>query len=372
MEVLDRSRPLWELWFVDGLADGSVGVLLKIHHALLDGISSVEFVSTLFDIEPNPEPERPIRLPSTAPPGDIELVADAWTERLRDPVAILRDSSDLLRRAPREALGGLTEAVGAVAGVLGPSGRAPRSSLNRRVGHRRRLASTEMSLATIAEIRDRLGGSPNDVALAVLTGGLRAWFEDHHEPLEELHAMIPVSMRPRDEAADGGNVVGGMTIALPLSEPEPTRRLAIISERTTRAKQERQGAGVATTLGALDHIPPMVPGVVGAALRSFLANQSYVNLVVTNVPGSPLPLYLLGAEATSITPIVPLGPNTALGVALLSHADTLTFGLHVDPDLCPDVDRLVEEIGDAADELLAAARSHRGMADRRTRAEATR
>ena len=357
MEVLDRSRPLWELWFVDGMADGSVGLLQKVHHALLDGVSSVEFVSTLFDLEPEPEPERPVRLPSPPPPSNLNLVADAWLERLRDPAAMLRDSSDLLRRAPGQAVGGLTEAVGAAAGVLGPSARAPRTSLNRRVGHHRRLVSTEMSFAEINEIRSRLGGSPNDVALAVLTGGLRTWFEDHHEPLEELHALVPVSTRPSGAAAGGGNVVGGMTISLPLAEQDPARRLAIISERTTRAKQEHQGSGVAATLGAFDHIPPMVPGVVGAAVRSFVANQPYVNLVVTNVPGSPQPLYLLGAEAMSITPVVPLGPNTALGVALLSHVDTLTFGLHVDPDLCPDVDRLTEEIRDAADELLAAAQT---------------
>ena len=141
-------------------------------------------------------------------------------------------------------------------------------------------------------------------------------------------------------------------------DKDPARRLAIISERTTRAKQEHQGSGVAATLGSFDHIPPMVPGVVGAAVRSFVANQPYINLVVTNVPGSPQPLYLLGAQATSVIPVVPLGPNTALGVALLSHVDTLTFGLHVDPDLCPDVDRLTGEIRAAADELLTVAQTH--------------
>ena len=208
----------------------------------------------------------------------------------------------------------------------------------------------------VEEIRSRFGGSPNDVALAVLTGGLRAWFADHHEPLDELHAMVPVSMRRPGTEARGGNAVGSMLIPLPLAESDPVRRLAILSERTTRAKREHQGAGVATTLGAFDHVPPLVPGVVGAALRSFVTHQPYVNLVVTNVPGSPRPLYLLGAEATAIVPVVPLGPNTALGVALLSHVDTLTFGLHADPDLCPDVGRLTEEIDRAADDLLAAAR----------------
>ncbi|MDX2382000.1 MAG: WS/DGAT domain-containing protein, partial [Acidimicrobiia bacterium] len=259
-------------------------------------------------------------------------------------------------RAPGQAVGGLIEAVGSVSGALGPAARAPRSSLNRRVGRHRRLDSTGMSFAEIEQIRDRLGGSPNDVALAVLTGGLRSWFEDHQEPLEELHAMVPVSVRPPAAAGQGGNLVGAMMISLPLAESDPARRVAIISERTTRAKQEHQGPGVAAALGAFDHIPPMVPGVVGAAVRSFVANQRYVNLVVTNVPGSPRPLYLLGAEATSIIPVVPLGPNTVLGVALLSHVDTLTFGLHFDPDLCPDVDRLTREIRDAVEELLVAAR----------------
>ncbi len=356
-EVLDRSRPLWELWFVDGLEDGSVGLLQKVHHALLDGVSSVEFVTTLFDLEPVDEPERPIRLPVPPPPSDLDLITDAWLERLRDPAATIRESGERLRRAPGEAVGGVADAVGAAARVLAPWARAPRSSLNRRVGPHRRLVTTEMTLGELTEIRDRIGGSPNDVALATLTGGLRTWFADHHEPLDELQAMVPVSLRRPGTAADGGNVVGAMTIALPVAEPDPVRRLAIISERTTRAKQDHDGAGVAATLGAFDHVPPMLPGVVGAALRSFVANQPFVNLVVTNVPGSARPLYLLGAEATSIIPIVPLGPNTALGVALLSHVDTLTFGLHADPELCPDVDRLAAEIRAAADELLAAAGS---------------
>jgi len=356
MEMLDRSRPLWELWFIDGLADGSVGMLQKIHHAVLDGVSSVEFITTVFDLGPDVNQERPIRLPVPPPPSGADLLADAWLERLRDPAGLMRDAGEMIRRTPGQAVTGVTEAVGSAAGILSPSARAPHTSLNRRVGRHRRLVSVDMDLTEVNEIRGSLGGSPNDVALAVLTGGLRTWFEDHHEPLQELAAMVPVSMRPRGEAATGGNVVGSMMIALPLAEPDPGRRLAIISERTTRAKKEHQGQGVAATLSAFDHIPPMVPGVVGAAVRSFVANQPFVNLVVTNVPGSPQPLYLLGAEATSVIPVVPLGPNTALGVALLSHVDTLTFGLHADPDLCPDVDRLTEEICEAADALLTAAR----------------
>ena len=175
MEVLDRSRPLWELWFVDGLHDGSVGLLQKVHHALLDGVSSVEFVTTLLDIEPVTNPSGRSGSRTATPPGAADLVLDAWLERLRDPSAMFRDAGQQLRRAPGDAVGGLADTVGALTAWLGPSGPGATQLAHRPVGRHRRLLSTSMALSEI-----RRGAGPTRrvaerVALAVLTGGLRNW-----------------------------------------------------------------------------------------------------------------------------------------------------------------------------------------------------
>ncbi len=354
MEVLDRSRPLWELWFIDHLADGRVGVVQKVHHALIDGVSSVEFVATLFDLEPLPDPDVPIRRPAAPPPSGTQLVADAWAERLRDPVDALRQTTRTLTATPSTIAAQVNELIASGIGMLAPEARAPATSINLPVGRRRMFRSIGLGFDDIGTIRSAFGGTANDVALAVLTGGLRAWFEGHHEPLEELHAMCPVNVRVAGTEAEGGNHAGAMLIPLPLAEPDPVRRLAIISERTTRAKQHHEGEGIAALIEAVDHLQPTVPGVVGAALRSFAAHQPFVNLVITNVPGPRTPLWFMGAEAESMIPIVPLGPNTALGVALLSYVDRLTIGLHADPDRCPDLDLLAANVDDSMRRLLAA------------------
>ncbi len=354
MEVLDRSRPLWELWFIDHLADGRVAVLQKVHHALIDGVSSVDFLATLFDAEPHPGAEVPIRRPIAAPPNGPQLVVDAWAERLRDPVETFRQATRSLSATPSDVSARLNELVGSALGMLGPGARAPQTSLNKPVGRRRRLLTVDIGFDDIDAIKSAFGGKVNDVALAVLTGGLRSWFAGHDEPLEELHAMCPVNVRAPGTAGEGGNHAGSMLIPLPLAEPDPVRRLAIIRERTTRAKQHHEGEGVAALIDAVDHVPPAVPGVVGAALRSFVAHQPFVNLVITNVPGPRVPLWFMGAEAESMFPIVPLGPNTTLGVALLSYVDRLTIGLHADPDRCPDLDLLAAAIDDELQRLLLA------------------
>ncbi len=355
MECLDRSRPLWELWFIDNLADGRVGVLQKIHHAMLDGISSVEFVNTVFDLEPLPGPEIPIRGPVARPPSPTKLVADAWAENLRDPVEVVRQTARNLVAAPAAIVEQVSDVVSAGLDALGPGARAPESSINQQVGRRRQLMSIDLHFDDIGTIKASLGGTANDVALAVLAGGLRAWFEGHHEPLEELHAMCPVNVRVPGTAAEWGNRAGAMLIPLPLAEPDPVRRFEIIRERTSHAKARQEGAGVVALIDAIDHIPAAVPGVVGAALRSFIAHQPFVNLVVTNVPGPRTPLWLLGSEAEALVPIVPLGPNTALGIALVSYVENLTIGLHADPDRCPDLDLLTAAITDEMNRLLTAA-----------------
>jgi len=352
MEVLDRSRPLWELWFIDHLEDGSVGILQKVHHALIDGVASVDFVATLFDVEPIPGADVAVRLPTTEPPSRTQLVADAWVDRLSDPGGTLRASARRLTAAPTSFVGQVGQLVAAGFNVVGPGSRAPSTSLNQPVGRHREVRSIDLDFEDIGQVRASSGATANDVALAVLAGGLRSWFEGHDEPLDELHAMCPVNVRGEGAEHEAGNHAGAMLIPLPIAEPDAVRRLEMIRERTARAKGRHEGEGVAALLDAVDHVPPVVPGVVGAALRSFVAHQPFVNLVITNVPGPRSPLWFMGARAESMVPIVPLGPNTALGVALLSYVDRLTIGLHADPTRCPDLDNLASAIENEMARLL--------------------
>ena len=354
MECLDRSRPLWELWLIDNLADGRVGVLQKVHHAMLDGAGFFDFINTLFDDEPLPGPDIPIRGPVAPLPTPRQLLADAWAENLRDPFDVVRQTARGLASAPAAIAGQVSEMLAAGLEAFGPGARAPETSINQPVGRKRQLLSLSLDFADIGAIRSAFGGTANDVALAVLTGGLRSWFDGHHEPLEELQAMCPVSLREPGTASDWGNRTGAMLIPLPLAEPDPIRRFEIIRERTSRAKAKHEGAASIALADAADHVPATIPDFMGPALRSMIANQTIINLVVTNVPGPRTPVWLMGAEAEAIVPIVPLGSNTALGVALASYVDTLEIGLYADPDRCPDLDLLATAIGDEIERLLAA------------------
>ena len=353
MECLDRSRPLWESWLIDNLADGRVGVLLKVHHAVLDGAGFFDFINTLFDSEPLSGPDIPIR-GSVAPlPSPGRLLTEAWAENLRDPAEVVRQTTRTLISAPATIAAQVGDLVAVGLDAIG-SRAASETSLNQRVGRRRQLLSLDLDFTDIGTIRSALGGTANDVALAVLTGGLRSWFDGHHEPLEELQALCPVSLREPGTASEWGNRTGLMMIPLPLAEPDPARRLEMISERTARAKARHEGAAVLALADAADHLPATIPNYMGAALRSLIAHQTLINLVITNVPGPREPVWLMGAEAEAIVPIVPLGSNTALGVALASYLDTLTIGLYADPDRCPDLDQLATAITDETDRLLTA------------------
>jgi diacylglycerol O-acyltransferase len=354
MECLDRSRPLWEVWLIDNLADGRVGLLHKVHHAMLDGAGFFDFINTLFDSEPVSGPDIPIRGPVAPLPSPGRLLTDAWAENLRDPVEMVRQTTRALMSAPATIAGQVGELVAAGFDAISSGARAPETSLNQQVGRRRQLVSLDLDFTEIGTIRSALGGTANDVALAALTGGLRSWFDRHHEPIEALQAMCPVSLREPGTAAEWGNRTGAMMIPLPLAEPDPVRRFEMIRERTTRAKARHEGANLVALADAADHLPATIPNFMGPALRSLIAHQTLINLVITNVPGPRAPVWLMGAQAGAIVPIVPLGSNTALGVALASYIDTLTIGLYADPDRCPDLDQLATAITDEMNRLLAA------------------
>ncbi len=354
-QALDRSRPLWELWLVEGLSDGRFAVLSKTHHALVDGVSGVDIATVLFDTSAEPLPvaspehewvARPL-------PTSAQLLADALLERATVPAEVVRGVRATLR-GPRAVATKLGRALGSV-GALARTGlqAAPPSPFNVRIGPHRRFTWVEADLGQFKAIKDSLGGTVNDVVLTVVAGGLGGYLRLHGQPTDdvELRAMVPVSIRADIERGALGNRVAAMWAALPVGITDPVKRLHTISEEMQGVKQSGQAVG-AEILTRLSGFAP--PTIMAQAAR-LQARQRLFNLVVTNVPGPQFPLYLLGRELEALYPMVPLAENTALGIAILSYNGQLNFGLVADYDAVSDVEALADELRSSIEDLAAAA-----------------
>jgi WS/DGAT/MGAT family acyltransferase len=356
-QALDRSRPLWELWLVEGLADDRFALLSKTHHALVDGISGVDIMTVLFDTSPDPMPVAPPEhewvprpLPSSA-----QLLADALLERATVPQEVFRGVRATLRgpRAVAQRVGEALVAVGALAWTgLQP---APTSIFNVPIGPHRRFAWVRGNLDDFKAVKNALGGTVNDVVLTVVAGALGRYMRLHGEATDgvELRAMVPVSVRADVERGALGNRVAAMWAGLPVGITDPVRRLRTVSAAMEEVKQSGQAVG-AQVLTRLSGFAPTT--IVSQAAR-LQARQRLFNVVVTNVPGPQIPLYLMGRRLEVIFPMVPLAKNTALGIAIMSYNGQLNFGLTADYDALADVDTLVEELRSSIEELLAAASS---------------
>ena len=368
-QQLDRAKPLWELWLVDDVGDNAFALISKTHHALVDGISGVDIATVLFDLDPDP-PE-----PDPAPPwfprpepSAAALLAGALAERAAAPLDVLRTAGGAFAR-PEEAtaqagraLSGL--AAMAAAGLAG----APPSPLNARIGPHRRFAWVDAELAEFKAIKSALGGTVNDVVLAVVTGALRDHLIRRGRDLEglELKAMVPVSVRADAERGALGNRVAAIYAPLPVHAADPRERLRIVHEAMAGLKESGQavGAEVITRLAGV-----AAPTVLDQAAR-LAARQRFFNVTVTNVPGPQFPLYLMGRRLEGLYPLVPLTLNTALGIAIMSYDGRLAFGLLGDFDALPELDLVAEDVRAAIDELaaIAAAAPRAAGRTRRTRA----
>jgi diacylglycerol O-acyltransferase len=353
-QALDRSRPLWELWLVEGLADDRFALLSKTHHALVDGVSGVDIVTVLFDASPDPvgvAPERE-RVPRPLP-TDAKLLADALLERATAPAEIARSVRAALR-GPRQVaakLGGAVYGLGAVARVGLTS--APPSPLNVRIGPHRRFAWVRGDLQQFKAVKNALGGTVNDVVLAAVAGALGRYLRRRDEPIDEtvLRAMVPVSVRADVERGALGNRVAAMWAGLPIGETDPIKRLQRISGEMSGVKESGQAIGAQV----LTELTGFAPPTIMAQAARLSARQRMFNLVVTNVPGPQFPLYMLGRRLQEIFPMVPLAANQALGVAIMSYDGQLNFGLNADYDALPDLEQLAQDLSDAIAELLQAA-----------------
>ncbi len=353
-QALDRARPLWELWLVEGLSDDRFAVLSKTHHALVDGVSGVDIATVLFDTSPDPMPVAapdqewvPKPLPSSA-----QLLADALLERATVPGEIVRGVRATLR-GPRHVARKAGEGLVGV-GAMAWSGlnAAPPSPFNVRIGPHRRFTWVRGDLSEFKAIKNTLGGTVNDVVLAVVSGALGHYMRVHGESTDvALKAMIPVSVRADVERGVLGNRVAAMWAPLPVGITDPVKRMRRISSSMKDLKESGQAVG-AQVLTELSGFAP--PTIMAQAAR-LQARQRLFNLVVTNIPGPQAPLYVLGRELEALYPMVPLAENTALGIAIMSYNGQLNFGLVSDFDALPDLELLADELVHSIDELATAA-----------------
>lgn len=345
---IDRNHPLWEIWVVDGLADGRVGIVEKIHHALIDGISGVELAAAIFDLAPDVEPEVPVHPAAGAAPGALGLLTAAVVDQLTDPLQLARQTASTLR-SPRQLTGQVTGLASTAFELLRPSALAPETPFNRAVGRERELRVIALDLPTIRNSAHTARATVNDLVLAAIAGAMREWFLAESEQPVDVHVLVPVSTRHAGMKTEPGNHVGAVTVTLPVGEPDRGRRLDLVRSRMERVKSAHEGEDTARVLDALDHLPALGYGV----LARLVAAQPLVNFVVTNVPGPRDPLYFLGGRIEQIVPVVPLGPNLGLGIAVLSYVDDLKISLFADPEACHDLAVLAGAIVDEVDELLA-------------------
>ncbi len=321
MQVLDRSRPLWEMWFVNGLADGSVAVIYKVHHTVVDGVSAAETFAAL--LAPD-GPERESQAPSRAV-SRIDLVASAAVDAASTAIGFARGAFGLAFHP----VASMTPLIG-LGQLLGR--RAPASALNRPVGRRRVLEQVVVKVDEVKAIAHRYDATVNDVVLSAVAGGLGALLHRRGLAEDHIEALMPVSLREPGDV-DAGNRVTALVVDLPLAQADPAARLRGVASETRRAKAGPGGPGLGWLLRFADALP--APAL--AVFRPMIANQPFVNLVVTNVRGPQEPLSFLGAEITRIVPIVPLGANLPLGVAVLSYRGELVIGVHADAEAWPDI-----------------------------------
>jgi WS/DGAT/MGAT family acyltransferase len=348
---LRRDRPLWEMWLVEGLDHGRFAILSKTHHALVDGVSGLDILSVLFapDAAEAPEPWVPRPAPSGA-----GLLAEALRERVGSAGELARPLRAAVRR-PRQAIGRIAEtSVGAGALAWAGLQPAPPTPYNAgQVGPDRRFTWTRASLDDVKAIKNSVGGTVNDVVLSIVTLALRRHLKRRGEDVDELElkVFVPVSIRAADQSGTLGNQVSGMIATLPVSCADPLRCLSAISEQMRAVKHSGQTVG-AKALTELSGFAP--PTLLHEASR-LVTRQRFVNLVVTNVPGPQFPLYLDGRELTDMFPMVPLGSNLNLGIAIVSYNGRLNFGLSGDFNALHDLEHLAGDVGAALQELADAA-----------------
>jgi len=355
-QQLDRGKPLWEIWMVEGLDDGHWALLSKTHHAMVDGVSGTDLLAVIMDTAPTATAAVTDTWKPAAAPSGAQLAARAVLDMARSPYEQVRAVRASLR-VPRQAARQVGEVVRGVAAMRGVVRRPPASSLNGPLGPHRRYAWAATSVDDIKTVRKALGGSFNDVVLAAITRGFRDLLLSRGETVDRVvRTLVPVSVRPRDASGraigDGTfeNKVSAMFAELPVGVSDPVERLAAVSVQMAELKESNQ-ALAAEAMTSLSGFAPPVLLALGTRIASRAAQRN-VNTVTTNVPGPQMALYMAGRRMIKAYPYVPLAGQVRVGVAIFSYDGQVTFGITGDYDSAPDIDVLACGIEDGMKEML--------------------
>lgn len=352
---IDRRHPLWENWFIEGLPNDRVAVLMKYHHCLLDGIAGSSLAAALLDFAPDAEPPT---VPSDEeieragpPPSDLELLAQAAASALMTPLRSVQYATRSVQRGVT-----LVSEARAGRGVVPVS--VPHTSLNGSVGPKRRLGFCSLAMPDVKAVKNHYGVKVNDVVLAVVAGALRAYLDDRGElPEQPLVTGVPISTRPEgDDSAD--NQIAIMLVSLATDVEDPGDRLMTIHASSQGAKEMTEAVR-ATHIPSIGSVaaPAVFSTAIEAVVRTGLMSRAptVLNTLVSNVPGPPFPLYIAGARVTGIYSTSVIMETMGLNITLFSYMDRIDIGLHVDPDLVPDPWRIAQEFPGALSELMASA-----------------
>jgi len=352
---LDRSRPLWEVWVVEGLPDGGFALVSKVHHCMVDGVGGVDLLKVLLAPMPTDDLGTPGEYEPRPAPTRSQLLADEVARRMKAPreavqsVRKLVDESRAMSEELRQRLLSMTASARS-----GWFSRASATPINRRIGPSRRVDFLHTDLEQVKAVKNSLGGTVNDVVITAVAGAVRDFLiEERSTDVAALdfRAMVPVSTRGEWPLTESSNAVTMWLVDLPIDEPDPVQRYARVRERTDHLKETDQATGAALLTQSASFTPStflsMAARVAAATARPF-------NMTVTNVPGPQIPLYLLSARLRRIFPTVPLWVNHGIGVALFSYDGALDWGIVADWDTIPDIERFTAHLRSSLGELHAA------------------
>jgi len=351
---LDRSKPLWELWLVEGLQDDRWAIISKTHHAMIDGVGGVDLLTALLDPTPQPRPVQDEAWEPKDTPGPVGLLAAGAYGAARNVVR-LSGKGLSLAVSPRRAVQEVVSTAAALAAVGAPLvTSAPATPFNRKPGPHRRLMVVRTQLADYRVVKQAFGATVNDVVLAAVAGALGRFLEGRGVRTEglQLRACVPISVRTAETSGAAGNEITIVTAPLPVGITHPVERLALVRQAMGHLKGSRQAEG-AKVMTSLENALP--PAVLARASRIGFSSRLY-NLLVTNVPGPQVPIYLLGRRLEELVPLAFLAPEHTLAIGIVSYSGAVTFGLLADSDALPDLPVLAQHLRESLAELVEAAR----------------
>jgi WS/DGAT/MGAT family acyltransferase len=340
------------MYLIEGMEDGLVAILTKVHHAMIDGISGIDIATVLFDFVPEPQVPVPQPWVPEQEPTRQQLFQTAVGEQLRNPLALIGETMNTLVRAPVRMAGSIGRSLGGVREILG-LGAPPKGPFDGKVGPNRRFAMADSPVERFKAIKNAAGGTVNDVVLAVTAGALSKVMKARHETTRgrTLRAMVPVSVRADDEKMALGNRVSMIFVDLPVGPIDPVNRLHRVTAATQDLKESMMAVGADTIMNLSQYAPP----TLHAMAARLVSRGHWFNVVVSNVPGPQVPMYIAGARLLAAYPVMPTAENVGLSIAVTSLAGTMGFGFTGDWDLVPDIDYLAASLEESVDELAKAA-----------------